>query len=103
MNRKILLILPLLLLAFLATAKSSVARIEQFAWTNPTIGEDLYYGRTVVAYKEGTPWNISISVYNDYLTPPPPPRIYLPINVTAIKCILTGANGITTLFPLLSI
>ncbi|MDI6806034.1 MAG: hypothetical protein QMD20_05170, partial [Candidatus Bathyarchaeia archaeon] len=37
------------------------------------------------AYKTGTWWNISISVYNDYLTPPPPPRINMPVNITAIK------------------
>jgi hypothetical protein len=66
MKKKILLIMPLLLLALVLTAKPSAARIDHFAWINPTIGEDLYYGRTVVAYKEGTPWNISLSVYNDF-------------------------------------
>ncbi|MEM1564088.1 MAG: hypothetical protein QW161_05395 [Candidatus Bathyarchaeia archaeon] len=86
MSRKILLILIMMLSStLLVKTNLTTASIEHFAWTNPTIGEDLYYGRTVVAYKEGTPWNISISVLNDYLTPPPPPRIYLPINVTAIK------------------
>jgi len=85
MNRKILLIIPLLLSTILVVPNPAKASIEHFAWTNPTIGEDLYYGRTVVAYKEGTRWNISISVCNDYLTPPPPPRVYLPINVTAVK------------------
>jgi len=85
MNRKILLIIPLLLSTVLVVTNHAKASIEHFAWTNPTISEDLYYGRTVVAYKEGTRWNISISVYNDYLTPPPPPRVYLPINITAIK------------------
>lgn len=85
MNRKILLLIISLLLTLLARANSATASIEHFAWTNPTIGEDLYYKGTVVAYKEGTPWNMSLSVYNDYLTPPPPPRINLPINVTAIK------------------
>jgi hypothetical protein len=85
MKRKILPLVMLLLLTLLVRTNSGTASIQHFAWTNSTIGEDLYYGRTVVAYKEGTPWNMSLSVYNDYLTPPPPPRIYLPINVTAIK------------------
>ncbi|MEM0007460.1 MAG: hypothetical protein QXR89_04240 [Candidatus Bathyarchaeia archaeon] len=82
MNKKILLVVPLLL-TMLSTVKPSTARIDHFAWINPTIGEDLYYGRTVVAYMEGTIWNISLSIYNDYRPPPQP--TYLPINVTAIK------------------
>lgn len=84
MNKKILLLIMLLVSPLLLKISPALASIERFAWTNPTIGEDLYYGRTVVAYEEGTTWNISI-VLNDYLTPTPLPRIYLPINVTAIK------------------
>ncbi|MEM2202317.1 MAG: hypothetical protein QXZ47_02485 [Candidatus Bathyarchaeia archaeon] len=82
MSKKIMLVTSMLL-ALLFAVKPSAARIDRFAWTNQTIGEDLYYGRTVVAYMEGTIWNISLSVYNDYRSPPQP--IYLPINVTAIK------------------
>jgi hypothetical protein len=85
MNRKILCPLLFLLLAPLLIIETATADIEHFAWINPSVGEDLYYHQNVVAYKTGTWWNISISVYNDYLTPPPPPRIKLPLNITAIK------------------
>jgi len=86
MKRKALLAISIiLLLTPLLNARNAIASIQRFAWTNATVGEDPYYGRNVIAYKAGTPWNISISVYNDYLTPPPPPRIYLPVNITAIK------------------
>jgi cellobiose-specific phosphotransferase system component IIA len=86
MKRKILLAISIiLLLAPLLNARNATASIQRFAWINATWGEDPYYGRNVFAYKAATTWNISISVYNDYLTPPPPPRIYLPVNITAIK------------------
>jgi hypothetical protein len=85
MNRKILCSLLVLLLIPLLATKTATASIQHFAWINPSVGEDLYYRQNVVAYKTGTWWNISISVYNDYLTPPPPPRIYMPVNITAIK------------------
>ena len=86
MKRKALFTLSIiLLLAPLLNTRNVTASIQRFAWINATVGEDPYYRQNVVAYKAGTPWNISISVYNDYLTPPPPPRIYLPVNITAIK------------------
>ena len=85
MNRKILCSLLVLSLISLLATKTAAASIQHFAWINPSVGEDLYYHQNVVAYETGTWWNISISVYNDYLTPPPPPRINLPVNITAIK------------------
>jgi tetratricopeptide (TPR) repeat protein len=85
MNRKILCSLLVLSLIPLLATETATAGIQHFAWVNSSVGEDLYYHQNVVAYKTGTWWNISISVYNDYLTPPPPPRIYLPVNITAIK------------------
>ncbi|MGQ9530829.1 MAG: hypothetical protein ACUVTC_05275 [Candidatus Bathycorpusculaceae bacterium] len=84
MKRKVLCPLLLLLLAPLLITGRATASIQHFAWINSSVGEDLYYHQNVVAYKTGTAWNISISVYNDYLTPPPH-RIYLPVNVTAIS------------------
>jgi hypothetical protein len=77
----IILMLPLLLMS----TQIVNAGIQNFAWINPIVGDDPYYATTVVAYKTGTWWNISIGVYNNYLTPPPPPRTNLPINVTAVK------------------
>jgi len=88
MKRKALLAISIiLLLTPLLNARNATASIQRFAWINATLGEDAYYGRTVIAYKAATTWNISISVYNDYfyLTPPPPQRVYLPVNITAIK------------------
>ncbi|MEM3699320.1 MAG: hypothetical protein QXL57_00400 [Candidatus Bathyarchaeia archaeon] len=85
MKRKILCSLLLLLLVPLLVTKTATASIEHFAWINSSVGEDLYYHQNVVAYETETWWNISISIYNDYLTPPPPPRINMPVNITAIK------------------
>jgi len=85
MLRKIIAIIPIVLLLLLFPTQIAIARIEHFNWINPTVGEDPYYHDYVTAYKTGTWWNISLSVYNDYLTPPPPPRINLPVNITAIK------------------
>ncbi|NWG11647.1 hypothetical protein HXY33_07910 [Candidatus Bathyarchaeota archaeon] len=85
MKKKMAIILPLLVLLLLSLIHITSASIQQFSWINAMVGEDPYYDDTVVAYIAGTWWNISISVYNDYLTPPPPPRVNLPINITAIK------------------
>ncbi|MEM2440131.1 MAG: hypothetical protein QW493_02820 [Candidatus Bathyarchaeia archaeon] len=85
MKKKSLFFAMLLLTVPLILNGRAAASIQRFAWINATMGEDPYYGRNVIAYKTGTTWNISISVYNDYLTPPPPPRINLPVNITAIK------------------
>lgn len=85
MSRKIVAIISLMALLLLIPTQIANAGIDHFSWINPTLGEDPYYDDDVIAYKTGTWWNISLSIYNDYLTPPPPPRIYLPINITAIK------------------
>ncbi|MEM3578724.1 MAG: hypothetical protein QXL54_00665 [Candidatus Bathyarchaeia archaeon] len=85
MKKKILFLTIILLATPLFINGKAAASIQRFAWINATVGEDPYYGRNVIAYKTGTSWNISVSIYNDYLTPPPPPRIYLPVNITAIK------------------
>lgn len=85
MSRKIVAIISVLMLLLLIPTRIAMADIEHFGWINPTMGEDPYYDTDVVAYKTGTSWNISISVYNNYLSPPPPPRVYLPINITALK------------------
>ncbi|MEM3622473.1 MAG: hypothetical protein QXR76_01710 [Candidatus Bathyarchaeia archaeon] len=85
MKRKILCPLLFLSLALLLTTETVTASIQHFTWINSAVGEDLYYHQNVVAYETESWWNISISVYNDYLTPPPPPRINMPVNITAIK------------------
>jgi len=85
MQKKIMALVPVLMLFLLLPNRTASAGIQHFSWINPTVGDDPYYDEYVVAYKTGTPWNTSISVYNNYLTPPPPPRIYMAINVTAIK------------------
>lgn len=79
------MIIPLLIILLLLPMRMSSATIQHFSWINATTGTDPLYDQTVVAYQSGTWWNISISLINDYLTPPPPPRINLPINVTSIK------------------
>ncbi|MEM0096240.1 MAG: tetratricopeptide repeat protein [Candidatus Bathyarchaeia archaeon] len=88
MKKKSLLLVIMLSTIPLIFNGMATASIQRGAWINATMGEDPYYGRNVVAYKTGTTWNISISVYNDYSTTnpnPPPPRINRPVNITAIK------------------
>ncbi len=85
MMKKLATIIPILLLSLLCFAQTATADIQHFNWINPTAGEDPYYDANVVAYQTGTWWNISLSIQNNYLTPPPPPRINLPVNITAIR------------------
>jgi len=87
MLRKIATIISIAMLLFLFTTQITLADIEHFNWINPAyVGPDPYYpgGATIIAYKEGTPWNISLSVKNDYRQTPPP-AIPKAVNVTGIK------------------
>lgn len=47
------------------------------------MGRDLYYDESVVAYEEGTSWNVSLSVKNDYSHGMP--AIPEAVNITGIK------------------
>lgn len=73
MKKTALIMLSILVLVTLSAfyIKPSQAYIQAVGWTNPTYrGNDDFYHQNVVAYQEGTYWDLSVMLLNDWGPPP---------------------------------
>lgn len=87
MKKPFLFAIALMLSTLIPISMISTARAESIQWWSwrgyVHLGDDLFYGRRVVAYTEGSTATLFVSVRNDYRTPPPV-QVERPINVSAI-------------------